>query len=282
MPAVYYLKPYLLIKFLCNKEFCRIEKIDRRLLLLETIFFYGFYAAMFFELIVLHSYFLFLCNMLPGLLIASSHILGAATVHSGVDKRNSFDSNGLFDPKKITGLFGVFVWFNGLLSGKLVVNHGIHHAYPPLSIINCEYEHFHRHILAHYDNVRFNQVLTHRMHANILARLPEPTWFDRGVAVIISVLAHTCISLSLMGTPFPPTVFEHMLVDYRIYLYSTRRERCENFVRFLDALRFTEKCDEMSKPNTYLRFVRGRYDRSQAYLLKTAHHDDRAVTSTPA
>ena len=219
--------------------------------------------------------------MLPGMLIASSQILGATMVHSGVDKRNSFESNGIFDPKQLTGLFAVSARFNGLLSGTFLVNHGIHHAYPPLplSIVNAEYEHFNRHILSHYDNVRFNQLLTHRMHGNILARLPRPTWFDRGVTLLLAALAHSCVSLTIMGLPFPPHLFERLLVDYRIYLRSTRRERYENFVRFMDNLNFVERAAATSEPNTYLRFIHRRYDRYQAYLTKTADQDGRAVAS---
>jgi hypothetical protein len=272
LPACYYLKPYLLIKFLCDKEFCRVEKIDRRLLLLETLFFYAYYAAVVFELFALHSYFLLVFHMAPSLLIASSQILGAVIVHSGIDKRNSFDSNGLFDPKKLTGLFRVSTWFNSLLSDHFTINHGIHHAYPPLplSIINAEYEHYHAHILAHYDNVRLNQVLTHRMHGNILERLPAPTWFDRAVTLGLAVLAHLCVCLTIMGLPFPPNVFERLLVDYRLYLYSTRRERRENFVRFMDSMHFAERWAETPDPNTYLRFFYRRYQRYQAYLAATA------------
>jgi len=283
LPASYYLKPYLLVKFLCDKEFCKNEKIDRRLLLLETLFFYAYYAVMICEIVVFHSYFILAFNMLPGLLIAASQILGAIIVHSGIDKRNSFDSNGIFDPKKLTGLFAVSAWFNGLLSGRFVVNHGIHHAYPPLplTIINAEYEHFNQHILANYDNVRFNQVLTHRMHGNILARLPEPTWLDRGVTLMLAAFAHLCVTLTIMGLPLPPNVFERLLVDYRLYFYSTRRERRENFVRFLDGQRFAERWAEMAEPNTYLRFVGRRYESYKAYLAKTAQQDSQALASTP-
>src|SRR5262245_49790889 len=272
LPACYYLKPYLLIKFLCDKEFCRVEKIDRRLLLIETVFFYVYYAAVFFELFALHSYFLLVFHMLPSLLIASSQILGAVIVHSGIDKRNSFDSNGLFDPQKLTGLFRVSTWFNSLLSDHFTINHGIHHAYPPLplSIINAEYEHYHQHIQSHYDNVRLNQVLTHRMHGNILSRLPAPTWFDRGVTLGIAVVAHLCVCLTIMGLPFPPNLFERLLVDYRLYLYSTRHERRENFVRFMDSMHFAERFAETPDPNTYLRFFYHRYQRYQAYLAATA------------
>jgi len=272
LPACYYLKPYLLIKFLCDKEFCRVEKIDRRLLFIETIFFYLYYAAVVCELVVWHSYFLLVFHVLPSLLVDSSLFIGAAIVHSGVDKRNSFDSNGLFDPKQLTGLFRVSVWFNSLLSDYFIVNHGIHHAYPalPLSVINAEYEHYHQHILSHYDNVRFNQVLTHRIHGNILSRLPAPTWFDRGVTLGIAVVAHLYGSIVIMGLPFPPNIFERLLVDYRLYLYSTRRERWENFVRFADSVRLAERFAETPEPNTYLRFFHNRYQRYKAYLAATA------------
>lgn len=268
LPACYYLKPYLLIKFLFDKKFCKAEKIDRRLLLVETLLFYGYYAAVVYELLFLNSYFLLAFHMGPSLLIASSQILGAVIVHSGTDKRNSWDSNGIFDPKKLTGLFRTSIWFNSLLSDKFAVNHGIHHAYPPLplSIINKEYEHYHKHILGSYDNVRFNQVLTHRMHRNILSRLPEPNLFDKGVTVGFSVMAHLLVCLTIMGLPFPPNLFERLLVDYRLYFYSTKRERWQNFVRFMDSMDFAQRYAETPKPNTYLRFFYRRYQRYQAYL----------------
>ncbi len=272
LPASYYLKPYLLIKFLLDKEFCRVEKIDRRLLLIETVFFYVYYAAMVFELLALHSYFLLVFHMLPSVLVAASQVLGAVIVHSGIDKQNSFDSNGLFDPQQLTGLFRVSTWFNSLLSDHFTINHGIHHAYPPLplSIINAEYASYHQHILSHYDNVRFNQVLTHKMHGNILSRLPAPTWFDCGVTLVLAALAHLCVCLTIMGLPFPPNVVERCLVDYRLYFYSTRRERRENFVRLMDSLHFAERFAETPEPNTYLRFFYRRYQRYQAYLTATA------------
>ena len=66
-----------------------------------------------------------------------------------------------------------------------------------------------------------------------------------------------------MGLPFPPNLFERFLVDYRLYLYSTRRERRENFVRFMDNLHFAERWAETPDPNTYLRFFYRRYQRYQ-------------------
>jgi len=272
LPACYYLKPYLLIKFLFDKEFCKHEKIDRRLLLVETLLFYGYYAAVIYELVYLHSYFLLVFHMIPSMLIASSQILGAVIVHSGIDKRNSWDSNGIFDPKKLTGLFKTSLWFNSLLSDHFSINHGIHHAYPPLplSIINKEYLHYHEHILKTYNNVRLNRVLTHRMHGNILARLPEPRWYDHGVTLGFAALAHLCVCFTIMGLPFPPNLFERLLVDYRLYLRSTRRERYANFVRFMDSMNFAQRWAETPAPNTYLKFFYRRYQRYKASLAANA------------
>jgi hypothetical protein len=82
-----------------------------------------------------------------------------------------------------------------------------------------------------------------------------------------------------MGLPIPPVLFERLLVDYRIYLHSTRRQRCENFVRFLDSQLFSERYADTAEPNTYLLFLRHRYDRCQAYLAKTMPQGNRALTS---
>ena len=82
----------------------------------------------------------------------------------------------------------------------------------------------------------------------------------------IALLAHLCVCLTIMGLPFPPNIFERLLVDYRLYLYSTRRERRENFVRFMDSLHFAERWAETPVPNTYLKFFYRRYERYKAYL----------------
>jgi hypothetical protein len=272
LPACYYLKPYLLIKFLLDKNFCKTEKIDRRLLFVETVLFYGYYAAVIYEFFWLHSYFLLVFHMIPSCILMSAQIVGATIVHSGADNRNSFDSNGIFDPKKLKGLFRLTVWFNNLLTCNFEINHGIHHAYPPLplSVINREYEHFHKHILANYKNVRLNQVMAHRMHRNILERLPQPRWFDYVVTFGFNILAHLCVCFTIMGVPIPPNLFERLLVDYRLYVYSSRRERRANFIRFMDSMHFLERWAEIPEPNSYLRFFHRRYERYKAYLEATA------------
>ena len=63
---------------------------------------------------------------------------------------------------------------------------------------------------------------------------------------------------------------ERLLVDYRLYLYSTRRQRRENFVKFFDTQNFEERWKEIPEPNTYLKFFYRRYQRYKAYLSATA------------
>ena len=112
--------------------------------------------------------------------------------------------------------------------------------------------------------------------------MPEPNWFDRGVTLAIAVIAHLAVTLTIMGLPFPPNVFERLLVDYRLYLYSTKRERLESFVRFLNSVDFEARWAETAEPNTYLRFFHRRYERARAYLEKTAPKIDPTATSVHA
>jgi hypothetical protein len=268
LPMSYYVKPYLLIKFLLDKEFCENEKIDRRLLLIETILFYGFMAAIIYETFFLHSYFLLAFHVLPGLLVSSSQAMGASFAHSGVDKRNSFESNGLFDPKKLTGLLKVSNAYFAFFNDNFTINHGIHHAYPrvPLEIINKEYEHYHQHIFATYKDVRFNQLNSQKMHKNILERLPTPNFLNVIVTLFICVVAHVSICLTILGFFIAPIPFEPFLVDYRIFTKSTPVERMTNFIKFMDNVELHEKFQQTKEPNTYLNFVHARYQRFKARL----------------
>lgn len=79
--------------------------------------------------------------------------------HSGIDKRNSFDSNGIFD-HNCQGLFKVMIWLLNNVANMFPINHGIHHAYTqlPLEVINRDYQLINSHILASYPNVRYNTV----------------------------------------------------------------------------------------------------------------------------
>lgn len=186
MPLSYYSRPQTLVKFLLDPQFCREEKLERKTLLIETITFYIYLVAVATELFF-GSYFLLVFHLIPGLITASSQILGAVIVHSGIDNRNSFESNGIFDFQTAKGLFKVPLWFFGLLNHGFFVNHGIHHAYPqvPLEIINKNYKRYHHKILKDYTGVRYNTVVDHVMFKPLLENLKEKgIWVGKGAGAV--------------------------------------------------------------------------------------------------
>ncbi|MBC8123133.1 MAG: hypothetical protein H7Y22_15005 [Gemmatimonadaceae bacterium] len=267
VPVSYYVRPHLLVKFLLDKRFCEEEKINRDTLLVETVAFYVYLAVLVTELFF-GSYFLLVFHLLPGFLLASSQMMSATLVHSGTDNRNSWDSNGLMDYRTADGLFKVPLWFYGLFNNGFFVNHGIHHAYPqvPLEIITNDYRRYHKYILDSYTGVRYNKVLTHLVQANILTRLGPPNLFDYAVAFICSLLGLFAMMLTILGLPVPPTVLEPLLVDWRIYFVSTRRERTLNRIAFLESVRLEERYLQTTSPNIYLQYVYGRYRRMKEYI----------------
>ncbi|MBC8123132.1 MAG: fatty acid desaturase [Gemmatimonadaceae bacterium] len=280
VPISYYARPHLLLKFLLNQQFCEEEKINRKTLLIETIAFYIYLTVLVTELFF-GSYFLLVFHLIPGFLLASSQIMSGTIVHSATDSQNSFESNGLMDYRTAEGLFKVPLWFYGLFNNGFFVNHGIHHAYPqvPLEIVTNDYRRYHEYILDHYTDVRYNKVLTHRVQADLLARLGPPNLFDYVVAFFCSLLGLFAMMLTVLGLPVPPTIFEMLLVDYRIYFVSTPTERMLNRIAFFESVRLEERYRQIAKPNVYMEFVYARYRRMKEYVKK---HPLPASTQNPA
>jgi fatty acid desaturase len=269
VPVNYHFRPHLLLRFLLNKEFCKEEMINRRQLLIETLGFYAYIIILATEL-VNGSYFLLVFHLIPSYVLASSQVLSAIIVHSGIDRRNSFESNGIFDYKSFKGLFKVPMMFYCLVGNGGIINHGIHHAYPqvPLDILNKEYQRLNQHILENYTGVRYNTVMTMRIQKDLLARLGAPNPFDYVVAFFCSLVALGACMFTVTGLPVPPTIFELLLVDYRIYFNSTKAERFTNAVAFWDTVRLEERYHQTPEPNTYLKWVYKRYCRMKTYLAK--------------
>lgn len=268
VPIIYYLKPWLLIRFLMDPKFCKDELIDRRQLVVETFFFYGYLAALVAELWLLDSYFLLVFHLIPGLWVAGSQIVGAAMVHSGADGQNTFESNGLFDPREARGLIRVPLWWFGLFNANFFINHAIHHAWPqlPLPIINQHYRRWYDHILSTYHGVRYNTVLSQRVHAELLGRLPAPGPLSYAVAFLVTLLVHVSTVLAALGLPFPPVIFELAMVDWRVFFYSTRRERMQAKVAYLEGIGLPERFASSPNPNTFLRFYHRWYLRMKGTL----------------
>lgn len=269
VPVNYFVRPWVLLQFLFNRQFCQQEMINRRKLLIEIIGFYTYIAAIAWEL--WHgSYFLLVFHLIPLNVLAGVQILSAVIVHSGIDRRNSFESNGIFDYRTCQGLFKVPLWLYSLLGNGGIINHGIHHAYPqvPLDLINQDYQSLNRHILKRYTNVRYNSVLSMVMHKNLLDRLPPPNLFDYIVTFFLSILALVAAMITVAGAPFPPNMLELLLVDYRVLRSSTKAERYANVVAFWDRLHLEERYRQAPNPNTYLQWVYRRYQYRKEYLMQ--------------
>ncbi|MCG9892195.1 MAG: hypothetical protein MH252_14100 [Thermosynechococcaceae cyanobacterium MS004] len=269
VPVNYFVRPWTLLKFLFDRQFCQQELINRRKLLIEIVGFYTYITAIALEL-GHGSYFLLIFHLIPLNVLAGVQILSAVIVHSGVDRRNSFESNGLFDYRTCQGLFKVPLWLYSLLGNGGIINHGIHHAYPqvPLDLINQDYQRLNQHILERYTNVRYNSVLCMVMHKNLLDRLPPPNLFDYIVTFFLSLLALLASMITVAGAPFPPTMLELLLVDYRVLRVSTKAERYTNFISFWDRLNLEERYRQASNANTYFRWVYRRYQYRKEYLMK--------------
>lgn len=281
VPASYYLRPFMLVKFMLDRDFCEREKINRKLLVIESAIFYAWFAALVYETFFTRSFFLLTYQLVPALAVVSSQIMGAALVHSGTDARNSFNSNGLFDPKTAKGLWRVSMGWFGLFNNGMFVNHGIHHAYPqvPLNIINENYERYNAHILATWKNVRYNTLINGETHANILGRLPPAGPLAHVVQVLVAALTHVAMCFVVMGIPIPPNFFELPLLDWRAMVRSTRRERLENWVKFIERIELPQRYPTMQNPNTYARFFYWRYLRAKAKLGQALPTPDDVVAA---
>jgi hypothetical protein len=261
VPIIYYLRPLKLLRFIADKKWCETENINRRMLMWETLGFYIYLVALPVELFYFNSYFLLMFHLIPGLVVASTQIIGAIVCHSGLDAPNTFESCGLIDPKKIKGLFKVSIWWFSFFNANFFVNHSIHHAYPqaPLDLLNTNYERYYDHILKNYKNVRYNTVLQHHIHGELLSRMPEPNAFDYVVQFGITLFMHFFFILIAVGMPLPPVMFELLMVDYRIYFTSTRYERNVNKVRFMESINLHQAFLEQEEPNLYMKFFHWRY-----------------------
>jgi hypothetical protein len=275
LPPVFYIRPHLLLRLVIDKEFCAREKLNRTQLFIEMIGLYLYISALFAEMIYLRSFWLICFHFCPMMFSHASQFLAASVCHSGVDKRNSFNSNGLFDPDTIPdsqALFRLTVRIITRISDGGLINHGIHHAFTqlPLPIVNKEYKKINKHILETYKNVRYNQVLSQIVQKQLFARIPAPKWYDYVIQGFLTLVIIFMTCLTVLGLPVPPTIFEACLVDYRIFFYSSRAERYANQIGFLDAMEMVARKHELVNPNAYFVLVLKNYEKMLDYLKKYA------------
>lgn len=194
--------------------------------MIELVGLWSYIGATFYEL--WHGSFYLLCfHMLPLLYFHAGVILSASVCHSGVDKRNSFDSNGMFDPDTCPGLFKLSLYFMCYCGGYTIVNHGFHHAYTqlPCEIINRDYKMLNKFVLENYKNTRYNKTLYMTMYKDLYARLPAPKWYDWVFQFFATNMVFIFTILTIAGFDLPLMMFEPVMIDYRLYLTSTKTER---------------------------------------------------------
>jgi hypothetical protein len=269
MPPVFYFKPHALVKIYLDADYCKRERLNREQLLIEVIGLWSYLGAAAYELYN-GSFYLLVFHMLPLTYFHAGVILSASVCHSGVDKRNSFNSNGMFDPDTCPGLFSLSLRLLCYCGGYTIVNHGVHHAYTqlPCEIINQDYKILNKFILENYKNVRYNQTLYMIMYKDLFARLPAPQWYDWIAQFFATNMVFFFTMLTLAGFNLPLMIFEPVLIDYRLYMTSTKSERYKRILAMWAQLDMPQRQaeDKYKNANAYFWLVVNNCKEMKAYL----------------
>eukprot|EP00002_Diphylleia_rotans_P018633 TRINITY_DN3607_c0_g2_i2.p1 TRINITY_DN3607_c0_g2~~TRINITY_DN3607_c0_g2_i2.p1 ORF type:complete len:460 (+),score=89.76 TRINITY_DN3607_c0_g2_i2:239-1618(+) len=267
LPAIWYLRPTDLVRLLLDKKRCDQLEFSRSQILVEAISLHLYLFCLMFEL-YLGSNFLLCYHLCPMLLVMTARLMTGMFTHSGIDRRNSFNSCGLFDHRDAKGLFKVTIWWINLLTDWGLSNHSIHHGHAqcPISIINKRLRSINKFILENYKDVRYNRVLSHETHRDLLSRLPEPRWYDYVVQWVVTNTAMVLTSLTILGIDISPIIFELAMVDYRAFLYSTRAERYANYLALWDSMHFWQRSKAIPNPHHYMKFIKSGIEDMKKYL----------------
>lgn len=252
-----------------NVEYCRRENLSRQQLLIEMFGFYSYLALMIYEILFCDTCFLLVFHMGPGVIYHGAQVMGAMIAHSGIDKRNSFNSNGLFDWREAKGLFKVTLFIVDLFANGGCSNHGIHHAHTqmPLAVINKNLREINAYALKTYKDVRYNNLLCQNVYYDLHAKLPEPKWYEIIIHAmwIFALLAYSAIII--MGAPLPPPIaFENLVADYRFYFYNSRADVWARWQIYAQTLQLTARKQLIVSPNAYLDLVTGYFPKAEAWL----------------
>jgi hypothetical protein len=268
-PSTFYLYPHKLLMLFLDVEYCRRENLSRQQLLVEMIGFYTYLTLLVYEILFSNTCFLIVFHMGPGVVYHGAQVMGAMIAHSGIDKRNSFNSNGLFDWREAEGLFKVTLFIVDLFSNGGCSNHGIHHAHTqmPLHVINKNVREINAYVLKNYKDVRYNNTITMNTYYDLFERIPAPQWYDYCIQAIWSFLLLGYSAFIIMGAPLPPPVaFEVLLVDYRFYFYNDRANVWARWKVFVDRLQILARQELIVSPNAYLELVASFYPKYEAYM----------------
>jgi len=270
-PSTFYIYPHKLLMLFMDVEYCRRENLSRQQLLVEMIGFYSYLTLMLYEVLFADSCFLLVFHMGPGTVYHGAQVMGAMIAHSGVDKRNSFNSNGLFDWREAKGLFKVTLFIVDLFANGGLSNHGIHHAHTqlPLHLINENLREINAYALKNFKDVRYNSVLSHNIYGDLFDTLPAAQWYDYVVQALLvfSLLAYSAIII--MGAPLPPAIaFENILIDYRFYFYVNKGDVWARWKVYAEHLQIKARKELIVSPNAYLDLVSSYFPKCEAMMKK--------------
>ena len=268
-PATFYIFPHKLLTMFLDVELCKRENMSRRQLFVEMIMFYGYLAFMVYEALYLNSYFLSVFHFSTSVVLFGAQVMGAMLAHSGIDKRNSFNSNGLFDYRTAGGLWGLSIWFVDFFGNGGLSNHGIHHAHTqlPLYTINQNLREINKYALENFQDVRYNTILAHGIHKDLLEKIPPPKWYDYIMQFILMSFMLLLAALTIMGLPVPPpAMFEALIVDYRFFFYNSLYEYYERTVVFWESLELLAREKTLVNPNAYFALISQRCSSMRKYI----------------
>eukprot|EP01099_Mayorella_cantabrigiensis_P002068 TRINITY_DN1906_c0_g1_i1.p1 TRINITY_DN1906_c0_g1~~TRINITY_DN1906_c0_g1_i1.p1 ORF type:complete len:498 (-),score=116.79 TRINITY_DN1906_c0_g1_i1:130-1551(-) len=270
-PSTFYIYPHKLLLLFLDVEYCRSENLSRQQILIEMIGFYSYLTLTVYELLFCNSCFIVMFHFGPDLVYHGAQAIGAMLAHSGIDKRNSFDSNGFFDWREAKGLFSVTLFVVDLFGNGGVSNHGIHHSHSqlPLTLINKNLREINAYALKNFKDIRYNRILAHNLYGDLHATLPEPKWYDYVIQFCFIFCLLFYSACLIMGVPLPPTItMENALIDYRFHFYINKADIWARWRRFADHLNIVERRKLIAKPNQYLDLVASWFPKCDQ-ILKT-------------
>jgi len=266
LPWVWFLRPLAFFELFSERKVKQF-RLDRRQLAVEAVGLCLYLGLAAYELWC-GSNFIVCYHMLPMTWSISARLFTGMFTHSAVDRRNSFNSCGIFHERDAKGLFKLTVWMINLLTNRGLSQHGLHHGYTqcPPAIINANIEDINAHILANYKHVRYNRIFAHEVHRDSLARLPPPRYYDYAVQALVNLACITATMFTVFGFDVSPYKSELAMVDYRALIRIPKAERYANFIAMLDSLAIRDRARKLRSQHHYLLSVRAAGNAMQAYL----------------
>lgn len=230
VPLGYFANPLLGWRALLDRRFREMSGINSRMLAVQVLAITAWFGVAVAEVALHGTAFILVGHLLSGILGLSAAILVSSLVHSSLARPNSFESCAIMHADDAGELLGVSLFLLDTLMVKgMGTGHVLHHAHPTVAtgILRHELPRWRAYVRAHHPEARYNRTLVHDIYRRTFASLGEPTWLDRvlqGVATLVALLMGALLLVGLLpGHVFALT--EHLMVDYRLALRLATLDR---------------------------------------------------------